>query len=150
METAFTDFLNADGLSLNAISLPTLFDALIGFFESTRIEHCSVTEEEDYLHCEVFENVITFERLLYVPMELMYKEDVGDNTGYREKWGLYLFTLPNHQALPGTPNVPDINLWSSDYSSVAAFSQEVRELPLMQWAMTQGELAAGMFFESVG
>ncbi|WP_407538705.1 hypothetical protein Q0M94_11020 [Deinococcus radiomollis] len=148
--TAFQEFLKTRSLSLASVMLPELFSALVEFFENVRVENCSVDKSEDYLHCEIYQNSITFERLMYVPMEMMYDDCEEGNVGYREKWGLYVCTLPEHEPLPDAPDVPDVNLWSFDFSDSSTFAEAVRALPLMMWAERQGQVAAEASFDPVG
>ena len=72
------------------------------------------------------------------------------HVGYREKWCLYICTLPNHEPLPDTPDVSDANLWSFDFPNIASFSHAVQTLPLMRWAENHSRIAAKVSSGPVG
>ncbi|WP_424949458.1 hypothetical protein [Deinococcus sp.] len=146
-QTAFLTFLNARSASLEAISMAALFDLILDFCQTVRLDQCAVPDD-DYLHCEVYENKFYFERLMYVPMELMYEDDVGENKGYREKWGLFI--QPEATAFAQAPVVPNINLFSFEFADIDSFAEAVRALPSMQWAASQNAVRVEANLDQVG
>ncbi|GHF48200.1 hypothetical protein HNQ07_002677 [Deinococcus metalli] len=149
LETAFHGWLKQTGLELEACEQTALFRALIAYFKDVRIERCS-PGEHDYLHFESSGNTFYFERILYVPWELLYPADpeVDPDEDLREKWGVSVG--PQLDAFASAPEFPTSNLWSNDYPSVDEFADAVLAHPAMTWADQAGPLPSSTFHDQIG
>ncbi|MFK7602770.1 hypothetical protein ACI3L1_11215 [Deinococcus sp. SM5_A1] len=144
LESAFHAFLDAQDITLDSVSAPTLFLALVDYFHEVRIQNCSREEGWDYLHFEASGNSFYFERLLYIPYAELDQDDENSDGDGREKWGMT--AGPEQEAWQNAPEFPSVNLWSMDFPSTATFAEAVLAHPALRWAEVAGPLNSSTFY----
>lgn len=151
LEKEFHVFLAKHEVGLDAVSAPELFRLLVAYFDDVRVEGCDPAQETDYLHFESGGNSFYFERLLYIPWDLLYPDDEdADEDDPREKWGMSAGPEIHVFAERQAPQFPTTNLWSFDFPDSAAFAQAALKHPAMQWAAEVGPLPSSTFHDQVG